>query len=74
MLFSFRSYGSETDIIDEIQFLSRQRSEISVRKPVLYLYQLIFLLTGMISLRSAVDNLSCCKEVGNLGCCCFWSI
>ena len=35
--FLFQSYGSGTDIIDEIQFLSRQRSEIFVRKPVLYL-------------------------------------
>ena len=37
MLFSFQSYGSGTDIIDEIQFLSRKRSEIFARKPVLYL-------------------------------------
>ena len=42
MLFSFQSYGSRTDIIDEIQFLSRQRSEIFVRKPVLYLAPIDF--------------------------------
>ena len=37
MLFSSQSYGSGTDIIDEIQFSSRQPSEIFARKPVLYL-------------------------------------
>ena len=37
MLFSSQSYGSGTDIIGEIQFLSRKLSEILVRKPVLYL-------------------------------------
>ncbi len=37
MLFSFRSYGSGTDIIDEFLISNRQRSEIFVRKPVLYL-------------------------------------
>ena len=37
MLFLFQSYGSGTDIIDEIQFLSRKPSEIFARKPVLYL-------------------------------------
>jgi hypothetical protein len=36
MLFSFRSYGSETDMINEIQILSRQPSEIWMRKPVLF--------------------------------------
>ena len=36
MLFLFQSYGSGTDMIDEIQFLSRQPSEIWMRKPVLF--------------------------------------
>ena len=36
MLFSFRSYGSETDMIDEIEILIWQPSEITMRKPVLF--------------------------------------
>ena len=36
MLFLFQSYSSGTDIISEIQILSPQRSEVLVRKPVLF--------------------------------------
>ena len=46
MLFLFQSYGSGTDIIDEIQFSSRQLSEIFVRKPVLYLAPVDFFTHG----------------------------
>jgi hypothetical protein len=36
MLFSFQSYSSGTDIINEIQILSRGRNEILMRKPALF--------------------------------------
>ena len=62
MLFSSQSYGSGTDIIDEIQFLSRQRSEIFARKPVLYLAPVDFFTHWNDLTRSAVDNLGCCKK------------